>query len=542
MLWCSTTLCAISRNTLRLNDPVFSIWNEFAKLRGKDNLPSDAPADPAIRQVAASNGSPRPVVDASRDHDNPQLDTVERLTNRLRQEIARGDFQVAPATQSILAGLPPRDLLELAGRYQTLFAIAEAEFDPADFQESEDEMPDTAETDPDQALRSVAQLVFGAASPFRMPVDMQKVRSKAVRDQLAELRGVVQKIRAAAPPPLPIAMVAKDAKTVANTPIHIRGSHLTKAKEGVPRGFLEAFNNIVEQPQVPPDQSGRLQYAQWLTNPNHPLTARVMVNRIWMHHFGQGIVRSPSNFGLRGEPPTHPELLDYLALRFIEDGWSVKAMHRRIMLSATYQMSTEFNEQCGEVDPENRYLWRMNRLRLEAEPIRDSMLALAGRLDATMYGCHPDFDGDEYDIREESARTPPFYMSNRRSIYIPVVRSLEYDFFKAFDYSDASVDLPQRSATVIAPQALFVMNSPFVIKLAEDFAKTLLARQVSDEERIKLAFEMAYGRLPDQSEISDSLTFIARVNKNASDGTDRLKAWKDLCHVIMASSEFLYLN
>jgi cytochrome c553 len=496
------------RNTQRSGDPLFSIWNAFA-----------------------------------RGHDGPANTIADRILN----ELEAGEMDASPIMRSVLAGLPPQNLTDLAGRYQTAFTVIDSSPEMARFvralKEVDDEKDAFDDPDPEQredstGVLAIMGLLRGAISPFHFPVDFDAIATEDVRAQLATMRDTLKKLRDNELAPLDMAMVARDwedENRISDIRVHIRGNHLTKADESVERGFLEVLDHVVDAPKVPGDQSGRLQFAEWLTNPDHPLTARVMVNRIWLHHFGEGIVRSPSNFGLRGEKPSHPELLDYLAKSFIEDGWSIKAMHRRIMLSASYQMSAAYNEGNAAIDAGNVYLWRMNRQRLEVESIRDAMIALAGRLDSTMFGSHPDYDGEERQ-EPESQDVADFYVSDRRSVYLPVVRSMEYELFKAFDYIDASLDMPKRTATVVAPQALYVMNSPLVMEMAEGFAERLLNMDVSDEQRVRIAFEKAYSRLPNQKELGQALAFIESEE-------DRLaEHWANLCHVMLASSEFLYIN
>ncbi len=212
--------------------------------------------------------------------------------------------------------------------------------------------------------------------------------------------------------------------TSQNLRIHRRGSHLTLGRE-VPRQFPRILARGNQQP-LGSDTSGRLELAQWLTQPDHPLTSRVMVNRIWQGHFGEGLVRSVDNFGRLGQGVDNQPLLDWLARRFVDLGWSIKAMHRLIVLSSAYQMSTEFNPQAAAVDPENRLLWRMNRRRLEAEEIRDALLAASGRMDLAMGGTMMTFGNHTY-VTSTASKNGVNYQSLRRSVYLPVVRSSVYE-------------------------------------------------------------------------------------------------------------------
>jgi mono/diheme cytochrome c family protein len=294
--------------------------------------------------------------------------------------------------------------------------------------------------------------------------------------------------------------------------------------------------------------SGRLELANWITNPNHPLTARVVVNRIWQHHFGEGLVRSPDNFGRLGERPTHPELLDYLALRFIEGGWSIKKLHRLILMSAVYQQSTRYSVLSTQysIDPENRLLSRMNRQRLEAEPIRDSLMAVAGTLDPKMGGTLLNNGNFTYVNNENSTNTAR-YDNHRRSVYLPVVRNTVFDFFQVFDFAEPHVPNGKRASTVIAPQALFLMNSPFVKGQALAFAEGLLKEPGDDAGRVRLAYLKAYGRLATGDEVGQALEYLSRYEAALS-GSEmdvskrRSRAWQSFCQVLFAGSEFVFVE
>jgi hypothetical protein len=301
------------------------------------------------------------------------------------------------------------------------------------------------------------------------------------------------------------------------------------------------------QPGIDATQSGRLQLAEWLTGPDHPLTSRVMANRIWRWHLGRGIVPSVDNFGRLGEMPTNQPLLDWLALRFVEQKWSIKQMHRLIMLSNTYQMSSAYDEHAAEIDPENTLLWRANRQRLEAESIRDSVMAVSGDLDLAMGGTLFSFKDRAY-VADTSKRGGVDYARNRRAVYLPVVRSSMYEMFQAFDLPDPSTSNGDRNSTVIAPQALFAMNADIVLKHTRSMAEGLLAQKgVDDAARIRDAYERALARPPAAKEVDRALTFIAGIEKameaHEQDAAKRhVFAWQSFCKALMASNEFIYVN
>jgi hypothetical protein len=446
----------------------------------------------------------------------------------------------------------------LATRYHTLVATADLAYQQweerqANKSEDEDEESDEVPADPD--IVQVRSVLYGTSSPFAIGSNLEGVFSEEVRETLGVLRADLKAIQDVAPPAIPMAMSVVEANEIVDIPIHIRGSHLNLEKEVVPRGFLRLTDAVLDPPAVDADTSGRLALAKWLTDPEHPLTARVMVNRIWQGHFGEGIVRTPSNFGTRGNAPTHPKLLDYLSREFIADGWSIKSLHRRIMLSSAYRMSSDYDAANCAADQNNEALWRMNRRRLDAEPIRDTLLAMGGNLDLTMFGRDKSFNPQGYVFDEGNVVNKQiFYDAPRRSVYMPIVRNAMYDFFAAFDYSDSSIAIGRRPSTVVAPQALLMMNNPFVVEQAERFADSVLTKnQLEDPERIELAFLKAYGRPPSQSEMNDSVDFLAEMRQNADDGSvglasdqtvdpGELYAWKNLCHVLVAASEFIYIN
>ena len=324
----------------------------------------------------------------------------------------------------------------------------------------------------------------------------------------------------------------------ADLPVMIRGSHLTPGAVA-PRGFPGILSHGDASP-IAPGSSGRRELAEWLTEPGHPLTARVMANRIWKWHFGEGIVRTPDNFGTLGDRPDHPELLDWLAVRFLEGGWSVKAMHRRIMLSDAYQRSYRRDERAAERDPENRLLWRSNRARMDAESIRDSLLAMSGRLDNRMGGRamrHRNFTNLNGNAL---SRDPELYRTNRRSVYLPVLRSALYEVLLAFDFANPSTTNGSRGTTMVAPQALFMLNSSLVEDSSRHFAVMLASEKGrSDAERVRLAYEIAYSRPASADEIQSWLAFLDRYEAAAG---GRRAAWQGLCRVVLSSNEFLYVQ
>jgi hypothetical protein len=391
-----------------------------------------------------------------------------------------------------------------------------------------------------------ARLIAEGGDGFELPEDPESLYPEETKEDLKQRQDALKAIKDAAPE-LPTAMGVTEGEDVTDLAIHIRGSHLTLG-EVVPRRVPTALARF-GSPEFNESSSGRLELARWIVDEDHPLTARVMVNRIWRWHFGNGLVESTDNFGVLGTEPTHGPLLDWLAHRFIEDGWSIKSMHRRIMGSSTYQMSSDPDPMAAAVDPENALLWRMPIRRLEAEAIRDTLLAVGGRLDRQVGGSLLTVENRGYFFNHTS-KDLTNYDTNRRSLYLPIVRNNLYDVFQLFDSSDASVPVGDRESTTVAPQALFLMNSDLVLRVASDLAADLLARGDRDDAgRIALLYERAYARPPSAEETARALAAIDRLAGAWQSGEGamdeealRRESWTALCQVILAANEFVYIR
>ena len=364
-------------------------------------------------------------------------------------------------------------------------------------------------------------------------------------------------------------MAPKEGKP-ADLKVHIRGNH-QKLGEEAPRGVLQIIageNNS----SIKTEQSGRLELARWIASLDNPLTARVMVNRIWQGHFGTGLVASSGNFGSTGENPSHPELLDWLASRFIESGWSIKSMHRLILLSNTYQMQSLPREEGEKADPDNRLIWRANRRRLDTEQLRDSVLAISGRLDRTIGGDIWDWQDKNSTVVDaerglyaaaKAGQGFDAYNSPRRCIYLPVVRNQLPNMFQTFDFADANAVTARRNDTTVAPQALFMLNSAFVRDESAHFAKRLLEEmpehplfervyrlglaEETDEDRLRLAHLEVLGRPPTAEELQEAKSFLAEYDRRLqsagrSEEESRLAAWQSYCQSLFSLNEFLYVN
>ena len=535
-------------NTLRLEHQ--NRYPYFEKLLFAPNpLPDGAPIPRTLIQVAHRDDL-NPVflqqwIDRlRRSHGAPY--SVLYAWHALAQEKSWEGWQ-SPAAR-LFEDLEAAGLTELAGHYQEQFRraeeawqalVGEREIVGRKFStvRTDDETEETKLEDP--ALEAMRAILYEKWGPFRPPQETTEYFPEAARRDLEALEEGRTKLEEGLPE-LPSAMGVTEGKQIDDLAIHLRGSHWDLG-EKVPRGFPGLGRKSAEQLRDPA-LSGRLELADWMTREDNPLASRVMVNRIWRWHMGRGLVASTDNFGRLGDTPTHSDLLDWLAIRFVEGNWSLKRMHRLIMLSATYRMSSRYSPEGSGKDPENRLLWRMNRRRLEAEALRDSILAVSANLDLEPGGSLLGQNGRSY------IRPGIRYDWNRRSVYLPVVRSSMYDFLRAFDFADPSVTDGDRGASVVAPQALFIMNDTLVLQNSRRMASQLLAREDLDETgRIRVAYERALGRLPDEKESRQALEFVARMDASWGErveepGERRLRSWQGFCQALMASSEFVYLN
>jgi len=443
-----------------------------------------------------------------------------------------------PPVAEAFTAAPPRTLAEAAERYRALFTRANDAWLAA--VQSQRRRPARL-GNPD--LEVLRQVLYAGNGAFGL-AQAERLHPAGTAATVARLRSEAAELEKNAPQPLAMTLAVEEGRQIGNAKVHIRGNTQTLGDE-VPRQFLRVIAGEKQTP-IPADRSGRLELADWLTRPEHPLTARVMVNRIWLHHFGEGIVRSPDNFGLLGERPTHPELLDWLATQFIRGGWSIKAMHRQILLSNAYRMSAAHDARAALADPENRLLWRFNRRRLEVEAIRDSMLSVSGQLDRTPGGTLLNTKNFEYVTNDQSGNAAR-YDSPRRSIYLPVIRNAVFDVFQVFDFVEPSFLNGKRVSTTVAPQALFLLNGQFVLDQAGAWARVLLGETADDAGRVRAAVLRAYGRPATESEVQDALAFLkeyeATLTARQPDAARRREsAWAGYCQVLFAASEFVYVN
>ena len=372
-----------------------------------------------------------------------------------------------------------------------------------------------------RARKELLKKVFSASGLFSVnDNDLAKHLDTDQTKQLEQLTTLIADAKKKLPPPLRMAHVVQDSGTK-NLNVYLRGDPARQGEEA-PRRFLRilAGNDRVEYKEG----SGRLALANDIASANNPLTARVMVNRVWQHHFGRGLVATPSNFGVQGELPTHPELLDYLTVRFIESGWSLKWLHREIMLSAVYQLSSDHQAEAAQKDPENRMRWRMTRRRLEVESWRDALLAVSGNLDKTKGGPTVKLDDGN---------------NNRRTVYGAVSRHDLNGLLRLFDFPDANVTSATRTETTVPQQQLFVLNSEFFVKQAKALAARLQSDAGDDNDaKIHRAYQLLFGRNADDGESALGTAF---VSQDKSDN-DQLSLWEQYAQALLGSNEFMYID
>jgi hypothetical protein len=312
-----------------------------------------------------------------------------------------------------------------------------------------------------------------------------------------------------------------------------------------PRGAIQ-FLRGDSLPAIPAGQSGRLQLAEWLADPAHPLPARVMVNRIWQQHFGRGLVETPSNFGTRGAAPTHPELLDWLATYFVEHGWSVKQMHRLILTSRTWRLSASDNAANAAIDTGNAYYWRHDRRRLDAEAIRDAMLQVSGLLDLGRPAAHPFPAPQDWHWTQHN----PFrdvYATRHRSVYLMTQRIQRHPFLALFDGPDTNASTGRRSVSTVPPQALYLLNSPEMQEIARGLAERAMSAASDSEIRIDTAYQLCFARPGAEAEIRAGQQYLSEYAASASAAgvpadECELLAWTSYARLLMASNEFMHVD
>jgi Protein of unknown function (DUF1553)/Protein of unknown function (DUF1549)/Planctomycete cytochrome C len=445
--------------------------------------------------------------------------------------------------ETVLTG-PPASMNEVLERYATLFGELEARW------EENATRNGTADDLPDAEWESLRHALFGTSSPLFVSTDlMREFLDQTQNEELNQLGGAIEDLNATHPGAPSRAMVLYDAAQPVEPRVFIRGNP-GRPGPAVPRRFLRLLGESDRQPFQ--KGSGRLEMARAIADSKNPLTARVLVNRTWLWHFGKGLVATPSDFGLRSEPPSHPELLDYLASEFIASGWSQKSLHRLIMLSSTYRQRSDPREACVNRDPENRLLWRFNRQRLDFESMRDSILAVSGALDPAI--------GGPATLLTEA----PF--STRRTLYGFIDRQNLDGLYRTFDFAVPDATSPRRFVTIVPQQALFLMNSPFLHEQARRLASSagLDSRSVStagpavsasdQAEGVRRLYRRVLGRTPETDELLLAIEFIGRQTDSPTNDTHAWKPaqneksdhplapWEQLSQVLLLTNEFMYVD
>jgi hypothetical protein len=475
------------RESRNKHDPIWAPWHAFAAL---------PPKDFAVRAVDVAAG-----VAANADS-----------KARLNPLVARA-----------FAGKPPASLAEVAQRYGNLFAEADRAWRDA-VQQAHGK---TLQALPDPDREALRQVLYGPQAPPNVPLAQAgRFFDRAVRDKLTALRKGVDQFQATSAAAPPRAMVLVDAPMPVTQRVFLRGNPNNLGEE-VPRQFLGVLAGPNRKPFT--QGSGRLELAQAIGSKDNPLTARVLVNRVWLHHFGAGLVRTPSDFGLRSDPPTHPELLDYLAAQFMREGWSIKNLHRLILLSSTYQQGSDGDPRLLPQDPDNRLLGRMNRQRLDFEALRDGLLAVTGQLDLREGGPPVDL----------AAR--PF--TRRRTVYGFIDRQNLPGMFRTFDFASPDTHSPQRYQTTVPQQALFLMNSPFV----QEQAQALIARpevraETIPAQRVQVLHRIVYGRPATLEEVDLALRFLGSTPSEPTAAGRSFGAWEEYAQVLLLANEFCFVD
>jgi Protein of unknown function (DUF1553)/Protein of unknown function (DUF1549)/Planctomycete cytochrome C len=464
-----------------------------------------------------------------------------------------GDTPLRQKTPTILReavlAQPPITVTQLATVYQTTIQrLLEQDPSQADTVKKDEDKSEPNETVPELSeLGRLQEELNGRRSPLVIArKNSERFYSRDERLQSAEMTTQLAALERRRPnPPMAMGTTEADAEDLK---VHLRGSHVVLGKL-VSRRFPQILAGENQAP-IPKSTSGRLELARWMTQPEHPLTSRVMANRVWHWHFGRGIVSSVDNFGMLGQPPSHPELLDWLACELIDSGWSIKQLHRTIMLSQTYQMGTQYQAAAAELDPENELRWRFQRRRLTAEETRDSILSIGSGIDYTMYGSLMNVKNHSY-VNTTGGSGTLDYSNARRTIYLPIIRSGVFDVLQTLDFPDPAMINGKRETSTVAPQALLMMNSDLIFEQSNHLVTQHMPQSLDDAQRISVAYHRILKRAPELEEINTATTYIQNVrNKlqqiSASSSSDEVHpdraVWQSLCRVLISSNEFSYIE
>jgi len=412
--------------------------------------------------------------------------------------------------------------------YQELFERALGEWEKA-------KAADAQVKKLEDSTLEAARVALGDVGGFlAIPAKMEHALDQESLVKIHELAESARLFESAAPDETSVMGVA-DKGVVDGLAIHIRGSYRNLG-DVVPRGFPEVMVSQGATPIFSRHSSGRLELARWLANATHPLTARVIVNRVWRWHFGRGLVESTENFGVLGDRPSHPELLDYLARWFIESGWSIKELNRLILTSSTYRMSSVHPEAQSAlaIDPENRLRWHYKLERLGAEPLRDSILQVAGRLDCQLGGKSVPLRNRQF-VFDHTSIDHTKYDSIRRTVYLPIIRNHLYSLLEQFDFPDPTMPVGSRNTSMVSVQMLLLMNADWIIDSASLLARRSQEFSSEPSRRIDWLFETVLGRAPKEHE---QRRFLDAISAGQASGED---PWVTLAHNLLICSEFIYV-
>ena len=474
--------------TRKERDPVFAPWHALAAIPQRDFAARGGPLIASLAVEAAGGHITRPI---------------------------------NPVVVRALAARPPQSLAETAFVYARLLNNVDQAWQDVECRAKLNGRP--SRPLPVPALESLRQVFHGTDSPSNVAMldygDLGLLPDRPSQAKLQELRNAVQKWLTTGPGAPPRALSVEDAPTPIESRVFVRGNS-NNLGEPAPRRFLTALTGAERKPFR--DGSGRLELARAIASRDNPLTARALVNRVWMHHFGNPLVATPGDFGLRSEPPTHPELLDHLAARFMDEGWSIKMLHRWIMLSSTYQQQSHDRSECHALDSENTLYWRMNRRRLDFEATRDALLAVSGRLDGAIGG----------------PPTPSLTGTNatRRTLYGFIDRLNLPGLYRTFDFPDPTTTSPRRDQTTVAPQALFLMNHPFVIDAARDIlTRPEIAAEQDVDTKVEQLYRLIYGRSPTNGDFALAREFVAGLTSESS-------RWQSFAQALLMANEFVFVD
>jgi cytochrome c551/c552 len=459
--------------------------------------------------------------------DKREYFTAYRDARKTAAEASRKDDPELPKSIETAAATVQEQLVAALQKRSELDADYEKRL--AEAPDADKKKVEKTKLDPAQ-VELLKDLLTDRNAPFAIPNDrVQKLLPDERQSALKAIETEIETQKKELGPKYPIAHSLKDGSP-ANMKVNVRGNHKELGEEA-PRHFLSILSP--GEPAPFREGSGRLELARAIADPANPLTARVIVNRIWLNHFGRGLVGTPSNFGLLGERPTHPDLLDHLASQFTASGWSIKQLHREILLSATYRLSSDgaspAREKAAAADPDNRLLWRQNRRRLDIESWRDAMLAVSGTLDATL-------GGPAVNLNDAGNR--------RRTLYAAISRHELNATLRLFDFPDPNLTSERRVSTTVPMQQLFALNSEFIVRQARAIVKRLDAEGLSGEDRrIERAYSLLFQRSPSPAELEVGLAYLqASLPESVAQADVKLTAWERYAQALLATNEFVFVD